>query len=342
MRPAALIVVNYRTAALAIEAIRRARTATRASLQVVVVDNSVDAAEADALRPHADLLIAPTENLGYGAAVNRARRECEAEVLIVANADVVFGEGAIDRLLDVRAAVAGPALYWDDAFEWTLPPSDVHTFWQEVDRVLATRSSVWARRRDRNRIRARLEFQALKQPVRVRALSGAILAIRATAFDAAGGFDERFRLYFEENDLLRRIAGDILYVPAARCRHIYNQSAAGSAESSALYAASERTYLTKWNGALAADLIKSIERSPHMVDAVPIARNEIEVPTHCWVEASSLPTFDAAAGRFAQSSTVKIPREVWDAYRGATLYVRAVDPKSCEVLATYARSRMAT
>ena len=37
-------------------------------------------------------------------------------------------------------------------------------------------------------------------------LSGAVLAVRAADLDRAGGFDERFPLYFEETDFLRRIA----------------------------------------------------------------------------------------------------------------------------------------
>ena len=58
---ASLIVVNYHSSSLAIDAIRTARAATRNPLQVIVVDNSVASNEADALRPHADILIAPYE-----------------------------------------------------------------------------------------------------------------------------------------------------------------------------------------------------------------------------------------------------------------------------------------
>ena len=58
-----LLVVNYRSAALAAEAIRSARAATAAGLHVVVVDNSCDDAEAERLRPHADVLLTPAHNL---------------------------------------------------------------------------------------------------------------------------------------------------------------------------------------------------------------------------------------------------------------------------------------
>ena len=42
------------------------------------------------------------------------------------------------------------------------------------------------------------------------------------------------------------LAGSIAYVPAARCRHLYNQSASGSPDAAAKYAESERLYLRKW------------------------------------------------------------------------------------------------
>src|SRR5437773_8782224 len=176
MASASLIVVNYRSASLAIEAIRTARAATSSPLQVIVVDNSVDREQVDSIRPHADVVIAAERNLGYAAAINRARHQCDAEVLIVSNPDVQFGAEAIDRLLQADAAVAGPALYWDDAFQWVLPPSELQTAAEVMDRALASRSPAWARARDRRRTGARLKFWSLRQPTTVPALSGAVLA----------------------------------------------------------------------------------------------------------------------------------------------------------------------
>lgn len=340
MHRAALIIVNYRTAALAIDAIRSARAAISSPLFVVVVDNSVDPSESALLHPHCDRLLVSERNLGYGAAINRARKECDALSLIAANPDVVFGERSIDRLLQVDAAVAGPALYWDENYEWGLPPSDLHTLPGLADRMLATRSGAWARRRDRRRIRARMQFQRLQETTCVSALSGAVLAMRADAFDRAGGFDERFRLYFEENDLLRRIGGEIAYVPAARCRHIYNQSAAQSDDAARLYAASEAAYLAKWGGARMSRAVKKLERPHARIDVPTVAADAIDAPPGAWIEASPLPDFETAAGRFAERSPVAIPESVWRAYRSGTLYMRAVDPHTGRVLAACARTKM--
>lgn len=342
MQSAALVVVNYRSARLAIEAIRSARAASSVPLQVIVVDNSMDETEAALLRPHAERVIVAEGNLGYAAAINRARKFVDAGMMIVSNPDVRYAPGCITKLLDVDAAVAGPALYWDDAFEWMLPPSELHTSAEVLDRALASRSRFWAGVRDRRRIRSRLRFWSLRAVTPVRALSGAVLAIRTAAFDRAGGFDERFRLYFEENDFLRRVSGGIVYVPEARCRHIYNQSAAASPEAAAMFEESRRAYAAKWSGAMARVLAR-LER-PLRAVALTAHRNDdpIAVPPNAIVEASPLASFDTAAGHVTRSPAVVIPDDVWAAYRFKSLFIRVIDRASGTVLATYSRSKIAS
>ena len=331
-----LLVVNYRSATLAAEAIRTARAATSAPLQVVVVDNSN---EADALRPHADVVIASATNRGYAGGINDGRRACAGEVIIACNPDVTFAAGAIDALtaeLASGVAVAGPALFWDDAHTWLLPPGDLHTGREKLDEVLATRSAKWAAQRARRRFLRRVAFWSATETRAVDALSGAVLAIRADAFDALGGFDERFALYFEETDFLRRAAEQrmrISYVPRARCRHLYNQSAGQVAgEAAARYAQSELRYLEKWNGPFLARLLKRLEQPrpfpPRGGEKVPEGRMRGLV-----LEASPLPNFDTAAGKFADAPDLTIPQEVAATWRGGPLYLRAVTPDG-EVLTT--------
>ncbi|HEX9500317.1 MAG TPA: glycosyltransferase [Thermoanaerobaculia bacterium] len=335
------MLVNYRSAALALEAIRTARAATQNPLQVIVVDNSVDSNEAAALRVHADILIVAETNLGYGAAVNRARAKCDGEVLLVCNPDVQFDAGSIDMLIEADGDVAGPALFWDDAFRWFLPPSDLHSSAEAIDAAIASHSVRWRRSRDRHRIRRRIAFWTLRDTTAVPAVSGAVMAIRRSAFDRAGGFDERFHLYFEEIDFQRRMpAGGIVYVPKARCRHLYNQSAGRSPDAAAKYARSERQYLEKWSGKLFAKWVKSfqLETTPpatqRLMDDIHIDRPGIVI------EASPLASFDTAAGHFSSESRVAIPPEVWQAYQGESLYLRVVDRRSAMVIATYVKTRI--
>ncbi|MDQ3280349.1 MAG: glycosyltransferase [Acidobacteriota bacterium] len=335
-----LVVVNFRSAALAAEAIRTARLASSQPLQVVVVDNSCDANEANALREHCETLLVSQTNRGYAGAINDARRVCTGEVMIVSNPDVTFAPQSIDRLSDAlrNAAAAGPALFWDDAHEWMLPPGDLDTGWQRIDAVLASRSRAWFEQRDRRRFLRRVAFWLLTETTQTTMLSGAVLALRLDAFDAIGGFDERFPLYFEETDYLRRLSEArkrIVYVPRARCRHLYNQSAAQVAsEAAARYAQSESRYLEKWNGPFVARALTRIEK-PMQVETHPLLDGALHLDREdVVVEASPLPTFTTAAGHIPRQRSISIPPEVRQSLR-PPFYLRAVVRTTGEVVATY-------
>ena len=336
-----LLVVNYRSAALAAEAIRTARASTGDSLQVVVVDNSCDAAEAQALREHADTLIVAGTNLGYAGGINRGRPACDGETIVVSNPDVTFAADAIDHLHEAlnRAAVAGPAFFWDEGHRWMLPPGDLNTAPEKVDEVLASRSPAWREQRDRRRFRKRVAFWSRQQTTDTRMLSGAVMAMRAVEFDRAEGFDERFPLYFEESDFLRRLTAmrrRIVYVPAARCRHLFNQSAAQVAsEAAAHYAQSELRYLETWNGPFVARTLKRLERPLPAFEAQPL-----RLPLHLdsldelVIEASPLATFSTAAGYFPVAREIDVPREIQESLSG-DLYLRTVVRRTGQVLGTY-------
>jgi GT2 family glycosyltransferase len=336
-----LLIVNYRSAALTAQAIRSARATTKSELQIVVVDNTCDPQEAEQLRGVAGVLRIAETNRGYSGGINIGRKECVGDVLVVSNPDVTFGDGALDRLADElkgNVAVAGPALFWDDAHQWMLPPGDLGTAREKLDTILASRSREWFAQRDRRRFLQRVKFWAQTETTETRMLSGAVMAIRAKDFDAIGGFDERFPLYFEEADFLRRIAEyrrRIVYVPSARCRHLFNQSAGQVADSAAArYGQSELRYLEKWNGPWAARTLKRFERP--LPAYVPPARNR-QPPSagEFVIEASPLASFTTAAGRFTNDPRdLALPPDVLASIRGSVFHLRSVVRATGEVLAT--------
>ena len=340
MTSCSLLVINYRSATLALSAVATAREAYRGDLQVVIVDNSVDPLEAQALRGAGHLVVAD-RNLGYAGAINEGRKWCVGSTLVIANPDVRFAPRSIDLLLAAGAAVAGPALFWDDAFQWRLPPADVHDRRYLLDRVVASRSRWWAAVRDRRRIRERVSFWSSTETTKVPSLSGAVLAIRTEAFDAVGGFDERYPLYFEEHDFLRRVAGEVVYVPEARVRHLYNQSAAGSLESKSFYAESENQYVRRWMGGAGAVLKRAELPMGPGRQFTPLPIGPIRLPEgEVVVEASPLASFDTAAGCFPCARQVTIPDDIWNCYRGDVLYVRVVARDTGATIAAFAKDRM--
>ena len=322
-----LLIVNYRSAALAAEAVRTARAASSVPLQVVIVDNSPDPEPLEA-----DVVIVSKTNRGYAGGINDGRKACTGDILIVANPDVTFAPGSIDKLaaeLRGNVAVAGPALFWDSEHRWMLPPADRHTTIEKLDQVLASRSPRWHEQRDRRRFLRRVAFWSLTKTTAVPTISGAVMAIRAADFDAVRGFDERFPLYFEETDFLRRIAEHrkrIVYVPGAKCRHLYNQSAGQVAtDAAAKYAQSELRYLEKWSGPFMARLMKRLERVP----SAP--RHTTGTGTDIITEASPDPHFSTAAGHFGEAP---LPEEIRSTLQ-TDFFVRTVNRDTGAVLATY-------
>jgi N-acetylglucosaminyl-diphospho-decaprenol L-rhamnosyltransferase len=326
-----LLVVNYRSARLAADAVRTARSASSAPLQVVIVDNSCDPKEAEALQEVADELLVSKTNRGYAGAINDGRRACTGDRIVISNPDVLFAPQAIDLLagaLEAKTAVAGPALFWDDGHRWHLPPGDLLTAWEKIDQVLASRSKSWRELRDERRFRKRVAFWSLTETTRVTMLSGAVMAVRADVFDALGGFDERFPLYFEETDFLRRVTGHrrhIVHVPQAKVRHIYNQSAAQAGDAAeSRYAESEWKYLEKWCGPWLARTLKGLERggaADTSSAGTAEAGNTASIPaSRAVTEASPLATFETAAGHFGFAGDV--PAEVRASLGGSLLYLR--------------------
>jgi len=338
-----LVVVNYRSASLAIEAVRSAGSASASRLHTVIVDNSSDPREAELLRPYADVLLVSDRNRGYAGAINDARRVCEGDTVVICNPDVVFAPGSIDALanaLDPRTGVAGPALFWDDAHQWQLPPAELHTGLEMLSETLGSRSRGWAAARDRRRIRHRIAFWCLRDTTEVKAISGAVMAVRRSVLESLDGFDERFFLYFEENDFLRRVSARglrIAYVPEARCRHLYNQSAGSSDDAPALYASSERRYLEKWNGPFVAQTLGRLRKPPlepaskELGGPIPVTGQNV------LIEASPLASFDTAAGHFPTTDSVDLPSDVRASYRGNTVYLRVIDRETGRVQAIYRR-----
>jgi hypothetical protein len=230
-------------------------------------------------------------------------------------------------------ALAGPRFSWDRASEWLLPPAELMTMRGEISRRLAARSASRSARRSTRRFFERLSFWRMTAPTRVAAVSGAVMAIEKSAWKRVGGFDERYRLYYEEIDFMRALAREglgVLHVPDARCRHLYDQSAAGAAEHREKFAESEALYLRKWHGATAS-LLGLLEggRGFGLPPAALLGRSEAFAipasPEAHVVEASPLESFDTAAGHFAVSGDARIPAEILESYHGGALFVRVVE-----------------
>ena len=203
---------------------RTLQTASVAPVELVIVDNGTDPTVA---REVADefgaRLVVSDANLGYGGGANLGARGATARWLVVANSDIEWQPGALDALVAAgethpRAGSVGPALLNTDG---TVYPSarELPSLTQGAGHAVFVRlwpGNPWTRR-----------YQAQQQSTGVQRpagwLSGACLLLRREAFEAVGGFDDGYFMFFEDVDLgarLGRAGWTNLYVPQVQVTHV--------------------------------------------------------------------------------------------------------------------------
>ena len=168
------------------------------------------------------------DNPGYGAALNRIFSRYPARVFLAMNADVLVTQDGVDPLLAFldshpECALVGPRLIGRDG----KPQSSCKRFPSlglAVAELFAFHALI-----PRNRWVHRFYYgdEDLTRPVWVDTISGSVMLIRSQAFQRVGGFDEGFRMYFEETDLCRRLrdAGyGVAFCPQATVVHWHGAS----------------------------------------------------------------------------------------------------------------------
>jgi N-acetylglucosaminyl-diphospho-decaprenol L-rhamnosyltransferase len=233
----AVQIVNYKTRTY-LEQCLRSVTGDLLSSALPHCVNVLESASGDRLQeivasyPHARLFESDV-NGGFGAGHNFLASQTDARYLLILNPDVEFIEAEtsarlVQTLSDNRGAaavgprlvdVAGKPQQWDHGrlhgVRAQIALRGGHSHWRATDR---RQDVAW--------------------------VSGAVMLISRDAFSAVGGFDERFFLYKEDEDLclrLRRGGAQILYEPAVTVRHVGSVVARRSEE----LVRSERYFIEK-------------------------------------------------------------------------------------------------
>jgi GT2 family glycosyltransferase len=227
MHRMAVAIINWNTRNLLRDCLRSVfADAPGESVEVVVVDNGSTDGSAEMVRaefPDVRLEVLHN-NPGYGAASNVAFQQCTAPYVLLLNSDTVLRRGTLRTLaweLDAhpRAGIIGPRLLNADgslqASCFPFPGPIVPLFKRQPFAGLA---QLLPRLGDRFPVRFGHDVDR-----RVPWVVGAVLAIRREAFDAVGGFDESFHMYFEEVDLcyrMREAGWETRFTPAAEVVHL--------------------------------------------------------------------------------------------------------------------------
>lgn len=198
-------------------------------IELIIVDNDSSDGGAEivrARRPEA-MILSLGANRGFGAGCNAGARSARGEVLVFLNPDTVVEdrclETLVERLRRTPSGVVGPALLDSDGAPRYVCRRRSRPFHEILE--LLPLWQRWMPRSWRRDIPA--ESQLYVAGGAVDYLQGACLAMRRDTFIRIGGFDERFFLYSEEEDLCDRVwemGGECVYEPRAAVRHVWGAS----------------------------------------------------------------------------------------------------------------------
>ncbi|MEO8585919.1 MAG: glycosyltransferase [Acidobacteriota bacterium] len=342
-----LVVVNYRSAALAREAIagfRREAEAAGERAEVVVVENSE---EAEAFRGVADLTVEPGRNLGFAGGINAGIAAARGDLLFLANPDLVFRPGSVASLAAAvrggRAPVAaGPAFFLDDAMTIHAPPAEEpHPF--DLVRRRISLNPATAERPFRRRLRRAFAEAAATARGEVRsapALSGALVATTRETLERVGPFDGGYPLYYEENDWQRRLraaGGTLLTAGSSRVVHRFGRSTRQEPRSAGWFAESERRYFARHFGERGSRGLDALAAMPPWTKPAP---SPLAAGALAWtargavgIAISTLPWFSPFAwAPLTEGTWAWTPPAGFVEGLGGPCYARAVDPETAELL----------
>jgi len=193
--------------------------------QTVVVDNGSTDGTVDVVRARFPAVrLIESENRGLCAGWNTALAATDAEHVLLLNADAWLLDGALEALVAAadrhpRAGVIGPRLENPDG---TLQRSvrGYPTLWRLATEYLYLRKLAPRTRALNAFYGAGFDHESERE---VEWVMGACFLLRRAAYADTGPFDERYFMFSEEVDWMRRAAArewSVVFTPAARCVHV--------------------------------------------------------------------------------------------------------------------------
>ena len=212
-------------------------------IRTVVVDNGSSDGTLDLVRARfPQVHLVESANHGLAAGWNRGIAETASEHVLVLNADAWFVDDAVARLVAAadrhpRAAAIGPKLLDPDG---SLQRSvrGFPTTWRLATEYLYLRKLAPRSRALNAFYGAGFDHESERV---VEWVMGACFLLRRSAYDEVGPFDERYFLFSEEVDWMRRATDrgwSVVFTPHARCVHV-----SGAAHGGRLYRENVRGHL---------------------------------------------------------------------------------------------------
>jgi GT2 family glycosyltransferase len=182
--------------------------------------------------------IPTTTRRGFGAANNLGAARARGDYLWLLNSDTIVPDGRINELFPLldrnpTTGLLSPMLFSDHTL--TRTQSDFYAHFQSLPSLLTRRPRPnidWNTQQHRDLILTDL-------------IVAAAMVVRTDLFRKLGGFDERYFMYMEDDDLCyraRKLGWQAAITPKAAVVHLQGKSISRSRERKQFYYASEQLF----------------------------------------------------------------------------------------------------
>lgn len=244
-------------------------------VEVIVVDNASSDGSVERIRERFPevRVIANAENRFFTAANNQAFAVSTGRHVLILNSDVEVGAGALRTMVDYldRHADAGAVtcrMVWPDGRLQRTCCAHAGVRTALLDFTFLRRLIPSVRQRDWDRVYyASWERDSDRDVV---VAPDSCLMIRREVLDRVGPYDERFKLYYTENDLCERIGAAglrVVFLAGAQVTHAESTSVrkAGVRRIRGIYRADMWEYYRRESGLLAAIVLMTAIHATHAV-----------------------------------------------------------------------------
>ncbi len=261
-----VIIVNYQTKDdlfKCIDSINRSKPKT--NFEIIVIDNSEKSIKKELLKKFSKVkYIKSRKNVGYGGGNNLGASIAKGKYLFFLNPDTKFENDVLDILYgflkkEKNAGAVSPLLLKEDGSLYIQGSKEL----SPINAIFGT--SFIHKLFPNNSISRKfwLKDWNKKDTREVHVAPGTALMISKELFERVGKFDEEFFLYFEENDLcrkIRRLGYKIFIHPSAKVFHKLGVSTSKNAFSSKYFKKSRFLYFRKHYGLIKAVFTEIILR----------------------------------------------------------------------------------
>lgn len=251
-----IIIVNYKSEQFLSKCIASVYATMPQDLEfeIIVINNDTKGISHITESFDAVKIIDHRSNIGFGAAVNMGAKMADGKYLLFLNPDSEIRSTNIEDALtffekNKKVAIVGSKIVSEKGVvqEW-IGGQETGLYDLVRNNLNFPRSSyIWKS----------------TVPISVDWVSGTALFAKKDFFQAVGGFDERFFMYFEDMDLCKRLRDqgkEIFYYPDFCVKHFSGQSYTDKARQKKDYYRSQEYYFKKHRNIIEATLVRLLRK----------------------------------------------------------------------------------